>query len=197
MRPAPLIVLVILLGAAGLVAAIRPQDAGAGMAAQQLALARPGPEHERLARLAGSWNQSVKMWLTPGAEPLVETATSENTLMLGGRFLSCHSKGKLAGTNVEAVNIYGYDRRREVYTLVGLDTLGTYWVTAEGPYDEQSRTAVMYGEDEDPLAGITQKYDMLLEFVDDDTYVTKVIFKAGTFGNEEDFALVEITSTRK
>jgi hypothetical protein len=34
---------------------------------------------------------------------------------------------------VESTTIIGFDRRSKKYTTVGLDTMGTYWVTAAGP----------------------------------------------------------------
>ena len=38
--------------------------------ALHMELAKPGPEHERLAELEGVWHQHVKAWMEPGAEPM-------------------------------------------------------------------------------------------------------------------------------
>ncbi len=37
--------------------------------ARSLELAQPGPEHERLAALAGPWDMTMTMWAQPGADP--------------------------------------------------------------------------------------------------------------------------------
>jgi hypothetical protein len=97
---------------------------------------------------------------------------------------------------VESTTIIGFDRRSKKYTTVGLDTMGTYWVTAAGPYDESKKAIVMYGEDVDPALG-TQKYNFVTRIISPDKYITEVIFKdlAHTRGAAE-FKAVEITHTR-
>lgn len=72
--------------------------------------ARPGPEHERLARMAGAWDIEIKMWPRPGAEPLVMRGTVEAETILGGRFLvqtadkdEMHTRGGAPFKMVETV----------------------------------------------------------------------------------------------
>jgi hypothetical protein len=36
---------------------------------KMMELAKPGPEHKMLEKMVGSWEQTVKLWMTPGAEP--------------------------------------------------------------------------------------------------------------------------------
>ena len=166
-------------------------------AAEYYALAAPGPEHQRLHALAGKWDQEIKYWMQPGKPPMIAKASCENRMILGGRFLVSESKGNMAGMNVEATSILGFDRRHKRYTTVGLDTMGTYYVTAAGSYDESKQALVMYGEDVDPILG-TQKYDIILRFAGPDKYVTEVVFKdqAHTHGLPE-FKAVEITHKRQ
>jgi hypothetical protein len=167
-------------------------------AAEYNALAGPGPEHQRLQALAGKWDQEIKYWMQPGKPPMAMKASCENRMILGGRFLVSESKGSMGGMNIEATSIFGFDRRHKKYTTVGLDTMGTYYVTATGPYDEAKQAVIMYGEDVDPVLGHTQKYDMIVRFLGPNKYVTEVVFKdkAHTHGAAE-FKVVEITHTRK
>jgi hypothetical protein len=165
-------------------------------AAESYALAAPGPEHQRLQSLVGRWDQEIKVWSEPGKTPMTLKATCENKMILGGRFLVSESKGNMGGMSVESTHITGFDRRHKKYTTIGLDTFGTYYVTAAGPYDESKQAVVMYGEDVDPLLG-TQKYDFILRVPGPDKYIIEIVFKdkEHTRGAEE-FKEVEITYTR-
>ena len=159
--------------------------------------ARPGPEHERLARMAGVWDVEIKMWPRPGAEPMVMQGTVEAKTILGGRFLV--QTAEIADTDPmgEQVSILGFDRRSGTYTLIGLDTAGTYWVTASGPADAGGDVAVLSGEDYDPIFERTQLYDFVLRWPDEDTFITEIVFKdeMHTRGGEP-FKMVETVQRR-
>jgi len=157
----------------------------------------PGEAHERLAGLAGSWTISNKMWMEPGQEAMLTSGTCENEMILGGRFLTSKCAGGEGEMYVENLFIIGFDRRWNHYTFVGYDSMGTYFVTAAGDYDPETATITMYGEDEDPVLGFTQQYDIVMRWVSEDEYVTEVIFKDDVHtGGEGPFKVVEVVSTR-
>ena len=139
-----------------------------------MAAMQPGPEHARLARLAGSWDVEITMWSGPGGESFKAAASAENRMILGGRFLESRVVGGQPPMQIESLTLMGFDRRFDRYTTIGLDTWGTYYVTAAGTMTDS--LVNMHGTDEDPIAGHTQVYDMNLRFVDADTYVTDVTF---------------------
>ncbi len=155
-----------------------------GVAAQQLtaeqlaraqALTQPGPEHTRLAGLEGAWDTEIRVRATPDAEVVTTRASAENRMILGGRFLESRSVLEFFGMSGESITILGFDRRHGEYTALGLDTFGTYWVSAAGPPDGAG-VIVMRGEDDDPVLGHTQIYDFVLEIHDRDRYTFSVIF---------------------
>ncbi len=165
-------------------------------------LARPGPEHERLRSLEGTWELTARWWLEPGAEPLEVRGTGTNRLILDGRFLEMHSE--LSGNPyfrdddgtpqpMESRVVYGFDRRSGEYTLVGFDTLGTYYVTASGTWDADRDAIVLHGEDEDPELGVKQEYDMHLRFEGDDRVAWDIVFKTPEGG---ELKVMEVVSTR-
>ncbi|MBD3257137.1 DUF1579 domain-containing protein [candidate division GN15 bacterium] len=163
---------------------------------QLMRLAQPGPEHERLASLAGEWQLSNKAWMQPG-EPLTSEGTGTAEMILGGRFLKITNESTVMGQQYTGLSIIGFDRRHEEYTIVAYDNTGTYYVAARGKMEDDGKTIRMYGEDVDPIFGFTQKYDMVLTLVDNNTFVFEIIFKNPemTFGQEE-FKMVEVTNTR-
>ena len=167
------------------------------MMAEYMKLAQPSEEHKLLESMVGKWEQTGKYWEKPGAEPTVATGKSVNKIVLGGRFLMSEweeGEGEMRG---KGLNMIGFDRRFNRYTLVGFDTWGTYYVTAAGTRDETTNTISMSGEEHDPLGKFTQKYDFIFRFVDDDTYIIELVFKKGplTEGLPE-FKMAETTFTR-
>jgi len=172
------------------------QDLSPEKMEEMMALAQPGSEHKMLEKMVGTWEQMVKFWIKPGAEPSEMKGKSVNKMILGGRFLQSDVTGGEGEMKMEGLNLMGYDRRHKRFTTVGFDTWGTYYVTAAGPYDEKTKSIVMYGEDEEPTAGIVQKYDIIVRLVDNDTYVTEIIFKDERTPDQKEFKMVEVTNKR-
>jgi hypothetical protein len=142
---------------------------------------QPGAPHRELATLEGQWTQEVTYNM--GARPMKGRGTTTNRMVLGGRFLvsertSMTAAGATGGFKVDAMSIYGFDRRTNEYTIVELDTMGTYWVTAAGA-PREDRSIVMSGETLDDHGGAREMrtYDMVLRVIDADTYVTEIIFR--------------------
>jgi hypothetical protein len=160
----------------------------------------PAPEHRVLAGLAGRWTLELTYNMGgPQAKPMTGRGTATNRMILGGRFLMSEALADnpmpgFGDPKVEMVGIYGFDRRTKEYTTIGLDTMGTYWVTAAGLM-KPDKTIVMVGETLDDHAGSREmrQYDMVLKVIDADTYLTQVIFK---FANMPDLKIVEIVHRR-
>lgn len=154
----------------------------AEMAKAMAEAAQPGPEHEILAGMAGDWK--VETEFSMGAEPMTIEATMHAEMVLGGRFLLQTLEGAEGPMQMNTVTILGFDRRHGEFTIYGCDDMGTYCVGAQGPWDATTKTMTLYGEDVDPIAKLTQKYDIVITVTDADHMQTQVIFKPGTFGNE-------------
>ena len=163
---------------------------------KMMALSGPGPEHEVLAKMAGSWECQMTMFM-PGMEPVSTTLSQNSEPILGGRFYYGKQTGNMMGMPVESIVMMGFDRRHEVYTMVGFDTMGTYYITANGKYDPATKTMKLSGTDVEPIGGVTQVYDFEIQFVDDDTVVTSLIFHCPTFGAKGPHKLMETKMTRK
>ena len=173
-------------------------DAAAMM--EVMALTQPGPEHEQLMAQAGSWEQVVTMNMPPipgmpATPPMRQTIEVEQTAVLGGRFLMSESSGSMMGMPVEQLGFVGFDRRTSEYITVGLDTLGTYFVTGRGPMGEDGIVR-MHGEDPDPSG--KQVYTFEVENISADEYRMRVLFsEMGGMKFDEPFAMVTIHATRK
>lgn len=165
--------------------------------AAYMEMAKPGPEHDRLAALEGQWTQTVRIWMEPGAEPMEFAGTSDNRMILEGRFLECHGVSGDGPMRTETLHIVGFDRRMEHYTVTGYDTWGTYSVFARGPFHADLDRAIMSGTDYDPILDQQQEYEMHLRFIDDDSYGWEVVFTDSAHtGGGEPFRMVEVIYSR-
>jgi Protein of unknown function (DUF1579) len=117
--------------------------------------AKPVKEHERLAALAGPWKVTSTMWF--GDQAMASTGKGSGKMILGGRFLQLDAAmtGELSA---EFLTLMGYDRRTGEYTMIGLDTVGTYYITAAGKYDEAKKAVVLHGSYMQPPTNQEQKY---------------------------------------
>jgi hypothetical protein len=117
--------------------------------------AKPVEEHKRLAELTGPWNVTTRFWF--GGDVKTSSGKGEGRAILGGRFviLDTTTKGSF---DAEAMSIFGFDRRTSEYTMVGYDTLGTYYVTAAGKPDAAQKGVVLRGSYKQPPANNEQAY---------------------------------------
>jgi hypothetical protein len=157
---------------------------------------RPTTEHTVLAQLEGRWTMEGTFLL--GGPPMKATGTTTNRMILGGRFLvsegTSNNPSGMGDPTIGSMSIYGFDRRTKDFTIVGYDTMGTYYVTAAGKKAQDGKI-VMAGETLEHEGGtaITRKYEMTLKIVDANTYVSEVIFK---FPGQPDLTIVSMTHRR-
>lgn len=118
-------------------------DAGPSLADIRTMLApqaATAEEHQLLERLVGSFKAESRMYFGagPGATPLTSRGTTSAEWILGKRFVSVTTRvghgSPEKELESESLTIYGFDTRTRKYTVVAFDTLGTYWVSAEGDY---------------------------------------------------------------
>jgi hypothetical protein len=157
---------------------------------------RPNTEHKELARLEGRW--TLEGTFLMGGPPMKAAGAMTNRMILDGRFLvsegTANNPSGLGDPTIGLMSIYGFDRRTSEFTLVGFDTMGTYYVTAAGKKTPDGKV-IMTGETLEHEGGtaLTRKYDMTLKIIDADTYVTEVIFK---FPGQPDQTIVSMTHRR-
>lgn len=145
------------------------------MAEQMMALAQPGAEHEVLARMAGEWATHSTFSMMPDQPEQHAEGRSSSRMILGGRFLEVRTTGEFMGKPFEGLTLMGYDRRHDHYTLVGFDTMGTYFVTGAGN-ERPDGTLVLTGETHDPKLNHTEKYDFVFKQDEDDRFRWEVWF---------------------
>lgn len=154
----------------------------------------PGAEHDRLKELTGNWKLETTATFSPGSS-VTFPGTGTTRTILGGRFVQLDTTciDDAAGLKTEAVSIYGFDTRTKKYTLFGIDTMGTYSITAQGEYDAQQKAIFLYGDSEEPGMGKVP-FRWTLKFVSPDEHVTTIDFKFP--GQTEWGEMMRITAKR-
>ena len=123
------------------------------MAAWEKAMT-PGEQHARLAEhFEGTWDTKMSLWMEPGAEPMVSTGTSTNTMILGGRQLKMEYSGTFMDMPFMGIGFTGYDNVRGVYTGSWTDNMTTGTMVSTGTYDAATATYEFKSEMPDPMHG--------------------------------------------
>lgn len=156
----------------------------------------PGKNHELLKNYAGNWDVEMKMWQSPGAEPMVSKGTQKGELILGGRYVKCTYEATMMGMTYHGLEIIGYDLFENKYITLWIDNMGTGFVKTAGVLDASGKILTEMGEWPDPMAeGKTmQKVKNVTTFIEDGKY-TFEMFMVMPDGTE--FKSMELTATRK
>jgi len=157
-------------------AAKQPMDPKA-MEEMMMKLAMPGPNHERLKKLVGEWNLTVK-WTPDPSQPMSETkSTSTVTSLMDGRYFQELSEGDMGGQPFRGMGVTGYDNILKKYVSTWIDNMGTGIMTSQGTADASGNVLNWMGESSDPMTGKTAKYRMVTRFADDDHHTFEMYSK--------------------
>jgi hypothetical protein len=105
------------------------------------AAAAPGPNHEFLAKRAGTWSGHVKMWMPGTTEPQESECTTVFTSLMDGRFLHSETNGEMPGMGpFHGFGAYGYDNVGKKFQATWFDNCGTGMMTGTGELSSDSKT---------------------------------------------------------
>jgi len=97
----------------------------------------PGPEHERLMKLAGKYTTVAKM---SGGMSGESTGEATFTTLLGGRFLLQEEKGTMLGHPFEARKTYGFNSQAKKYEGTWTYTGSTAMMMLSGTSADSGKT---------------------------------------------------------
>jgi hypothetical protein len=147
--------------------------------------ATPGPEHEILKKLEGTWTAKIIM---EGSE---STGTQTYKMTCGGLWLASEFKGEFAGMPFEGRGTDGYDAEKKKYVSVWVDSMSLRPLLLEGTYDKAKKTMTMTGEGPGP-DGKPTKHKMVTHSPDDD-HQTFTMFMVGADGQETKMMTIQYT----
>jgi hypothetical protein len=168
-----------------------PMDEKAAMEAMQKA-ATPGEQHKKLEAMVGTFDVKVKMWMDPSKPAEESTGTSENTWVLGNRFVQTKHEGTFMGQPFSGIGYTGYDNVTKKYVGTWMDTASTGVMVSKGTMagNVMKSSASMA----DPMTGKMTTMSMKTTVADDDHH-TMEMWGPGPDG--KNYKMMEITYTRK
>jgi len=168
---------------------------------QMMELAKLNENHKLLAQLAGTWSYEVKMWMAPGAPPMMSKGTAVRKAIMDGRYFTLDvtgnmqmpgAAGKMKDFEFKGTSLEGYDNVKKKFVGTWADNMGTSITMSEGTYDPSTKT-FSYSTEMEMLPGMKTKVRETVKIVDADHHTFEWYEDRG--GKEE--KTMEINYTRK
>ncbi len=156
----------------------------------------PGDGQKKLEAMVGAWDAEVKMWMSgPTGEPTISKGTSQNKLVLGGRYVEQDFTGEMMGQPFNGLGYTGYDNFNKKYVAFWIDNMSTGMSTMDGHLEKDGMTYLMWGKMDDPMTGQKgKKIKYVTKVVGNDTMVFET-YDIATYGDKK--PTMQITYTRK
>lgn len=149
----------------------------AGVTPEQMAetmkLTQPSDAHKKLDAFVGNWTYTGKFWMdAKQKKPEMMKGTSENTWILGGRFLQAKATGEATKDwpAFEGLGLTGYDNVKKQYTSSWMDNMSTGTMTATASFDDKSKTFSENGTYSCPMEKGEKKYRSVWKIKGKDAY---------------------------
>ncbi len=138
-----------------------PEDPQARMA-RWTATTKPGPAHERLRELVGSYELTLRMWMAPGQPPMETKGSSEFVWFAEGKWLQENWSMPMMGQPTKGLAILGYDNFKQRYVWSKVDSLQTCLTGAFGHFDASGDNLILWGTIDEPM---TPEQDKQVRYV--------------------------------
>jgi hypothetical protein len=112
----------------------------------------PGKMHEFLAKNAGEWKTVMKLWMSPGGEPVVSEGTAVSEMILGGRYLQTKHTGTIMNMPMMGLGLDAFDNGKKIFVSVWLDNFGTGVMVLEGTLNEDHTVLTYTGKSYEPVS---------------------------------------------
>jgi hypothetical protein len=175
----------------------KPGEAPAGGASDAemqawMAAAKPGVQHEWMAKLAGEWTTEMKMF-DPAMGESGGKGTMKVEMVMGGRFQHSFYKGEFMGAPFEGSGLMGYDNVTKKYQSTWADNMSTMMMMSTGDYNKDTQELTMTSEFTDPTTMKKIASREVSKFIDNNRWTMS--FFHTKEGKEE--KVMEINYTRK
>lgn len=153
----------------------------------------PGEMHKQIAKMAGDWTFTNKMWMAPGQPPQESTGTMHAETILGGRYVQSVWKGSMMGEPFEGRATEGYDNVSKKLVSSWVDNMGTGIMLSTGTCEGKTCTTI--GTFSDPMTGGPSTMKSVVTWLDDNSFKNEMYGKDPASG--KDYKMMEIVAKRK
>lgn len=163
-----------------------------------MAMGMPGEGHKVLEPLVGQWTYTMTHKMSADAPEETSEGESENTWILGGRFVQQHVTSVMdmggQSLNYEGIGTIGFDNVKEQYVSTWKDNMGTGIMSSTAQYDAETGTLKEEGTYTCAMKGREVAFTSELKFVDADHF-TYTMYDTDKDGHS--YKMMDITYTRK
>lgn len=160
-----------------------------------MAYAQPGTMHQLLANNVGEWTASTTMWMAPNTQPIKNTASTTNVMIMNGLYEQSTHTANFMGMPFSGISTTGYDNARKVFVNTWIDNMGSGVMYSEGKYNETKKCIEFKGKMTCPVACKAVDFSQTLTFMDADHQ--KLEMWAPDPKTGQTFKTMEIISARK
>ncbi|OMP80517.1 DUF1579 domain-containing protein [[Flexibacter] sp. ATCC 35208] len=153
----------------------------------------PGKVHQMLAHSDGTWDYEMTFWMAPGAPPSKSTGTTENKMILGGRYQESVHKGNIDGMEFEGHGLLAYDNAKKIFQNSWVDNMGTGIMLLQGTWNDDTHKLTLAGKSYDPMQGKDIDMKEIFTIQDDDHHMVEMYYTK----DGKDIKSMEIHLTRK
>jgi hypothetical protein len=170
-----------------------PAMGGPEMEAMMKAMT-PGENHKHIARYAGDWTFTNKMWMDPSQPASESTGTMHGEMILGGRYVQATWKGNFMGMPFEGRGTHGYDNLSKQYVSSWIDNMATGIMYSTGTCDAAGKRCEDKGDMMDPMTGQKSYMRTVTNWTSDKSF-TMEMYGPGPSGQE--VKMMEFVVTKK
>ncbi len=139
----------------------------------------PSSFHILLAEYAGDFKMEITMSMGEGKEPSIVTVESEHIMLLGGRFLEMKQEGTMMGMEYKSILTIGFNNTDKKFALTTITNMGTGTLSLFGEWDEESKSATLFGELTNPVSKNTINIKQIISFINNNTILIESFDKEG------------------
>ena len=168
-----------------------PEEAAMMQAYQEAGT--PGAPHAALAKMAGTYDLSIRSWHAPGAPPTVEAGTATRSMVLGGRVMVEEVQSQMHGQPFTGHGMHGYDNVSGKHWSTWNDSMSTGVMVSEGDCSDDG-ACTFTGSWNDPVTKGKINARMTTRWTSPDVQLFEM-FAPGPDGKEA--RMMEITYTKQ
>jgi hypothetical protein len=138
---------------------------------------------QRLAALAGEWNVSIALKMSPEQDPIVSRGTIKNEVIMDGHYLRSDFSGELEGRRVVGMDILTFNSASKKYQESWIDSRSSGLTVSNGTFDSATAGINFTGTFDDPATGKATGTRSVLKFIDSNKYAVET-YATGRDGAE-------------
>ena len=132
------------------------KDADGGMA-RWMETCKPSAAHARLKELLGTYDYTVRMFMSPNAPPLESKGTAEIAWLADGKWIQTRWTADVMGQKTNGWQTLGFDNFKQRFVLSAVDSMQTTIVHASGHFDASGDHLILWGTIDEPMTGEQDK----------------------------------------